>query len=209
MAAISLTLPVLLAVAVWRVRGGTGPTAQELMLTRSFALLLLGLFLSTLATLNYALALLVGMLCVPLTYAGAGCLPGADMDVDWDKDGEADGMKTRNESAGEMNLGDDTTGFRNSPPSSSMPGQQGQQPSSQICRRLIAAAWLLLLNVLAPTTVLAAVCTRLQIPVADVLAEAAFGWHVWGMRTQVVVWCVWWPAWMAGAFAVTAGGLVV
>lgn len=31
-----------------------------------------------------------------------------------------------------------------------------------------------------------------------VLKEAAFGWDVWGMNTQVVVWCVWWPAWIQG-----------
>jgi glycosylphosphatidylinositol transamidase len=31
-----------------------------------------------------------------------------------------------------------------------------------------------------------------------VLKEAAFGWDVWGMTTQVVVWCVWWPAWLVG-----------
>ncbi len=30
------------------------------------------------------------------------------------------------------------------------------------------------------------------------LKEAAFGWDVWGMNTQVVVWCVWWPAWVTG-----------
>lgn len=34
--------------------------------------------------------------------------------------------------------------------------------------------------------------------VGEVLKEAAFGWDVWGMNTQVVVWCVWWPAWVVG-----------
>lgn len=35
-----------------------------------------------------------------------------------------------------------------------------------------------------------------------ILEEAAFGWEVWGMWTQVVVWCVWWPAWVcAGVVA--------
>ena len=34
--------------------------------------------------------------------------------------------------------------------------------------------------------------------IGEVLKEAAFGWDVWGMNTQVVVWCVWWPAWVVG-----------
>jgi GPI-anchor transamidase subunit GAA1 len=39
-------------------------------------------------------------------------------------------------------------------------------------------------------------------PVGEILKEAAFGWNVWGMNTQVVVWCVWWPAWLVGAIIV-------
>ena len=34
--------------------------------------------------------------------------------------------------------------------------------------------------------------------IQDLLTQAAFGWDVWGMNTQVVVWCVWWPAWLVG-----------
>jgi glycosylphosphatidylinositol transamidase len=30
------------------------------------------------------------------------------------------------------------------------------------------------------------------------LKEASFGWNVWGMYTPVVVWCLWWPAWLVG-----------
>lgn len=39
--------------------------------------------------------------------------------------------------------------------------------------------------------------------VRQVLVQAAFGWHVWGLWTQVVVWLVWWPAWFVGAVVVT------
>lgn len=34
--------------------------------------------------------------------------------------------------------------------------------------------------------------------VEEVLTEAAFGWNVWCMNTQVVIWCVWWPTWIVG-----------
>jgi glycosylphosphatidylinositol transamidase len=35
-----------------------------------------------------------------------------------------------------------------------------------------------------------------------VLKEAAFGWDVWGLYIPVVVWCVWWPAWLVGSIVV-------
>lgn len=38
--------------------------------------------------------------------------------------------------------------------------------------------------------------------IGEVLREAAFGWRVWGMYTSVVVWGVWWPAWLVGAVVV-------
>jgi glycosylphosphatidylinositol transamidase len=41
---------------------------------------------------------------------------------------------------------------------------------------------------------------------AEVLRLAAVGWHVWGLRTQVVVWLVWFPAWVVGT-TIVAGGL--
>jgi glycosylphosphatidylinositol transamidase len=32
------------------------------------------------------------------------------------------------------------------------------------------------------------------------------GWNVWGMWTQLVVWVVWFPAWIVGT-TIVAGGL--
>src|SRR5712664_3412219 len=43
-------------------------TRQQYLLIKTFSLLLLGLFLSSLATLNFSLAFLVGLLSAPLTY---------------------------------------------------------------------------------------------------------------------------------------------
>lgn len=51
---------------------------------------------------------------------------------------------------------------------------------------------------IAPTTVLWAGSRAWGLGVKEVLIQAAFGWDVWGMTTQVVVWCVWWPAWVVG-----------
>lgn len=44
------------------------PTSQSLILLSSFSLLALGLFLSALATLNFSLAFLIGLLSTPLSF---------------------------------------------------------------------------------------------------------------------------------------------
>src|SRR5690606_381245 len=44
------------------------PTAQTFTLVKSFSLLLLGLFLSTLATINFSLSFVIGLLSVPFTF---------------------------------------------------------------------------------------------------------------------------------------------
>lgn len=121
------------------------PTLQQYSLMQSFSLLLLGMFLSSLATLNFSLALMVGLLSTPLSFVR---------------------------------------------PWPALP----------------AARWAstLLLNLLAPTAVLAlwSVYWSGWGNLGEVLREAAFGWRVWGMYTSVVVWGVWWPAWLVGAIAV-------
>jgi glycosylphosphatidylinositol transamidase len=119
------------------------PTTQQYSLIKSFSLLLLGLFLSSLATLNFSLAFLVGLFSAPLTY---------------------------------------------------------MQPLPN--RPIVASILTLLLTALAPTTVLLAGATYWGLGVGEVLKEAAFGWDVWAMNTQVVVWCVWWPAWLVGVLLV-------
>ncbi|CAK7266255.1 Glycosyl phosphatidyl inositol protein transamidase complex subunit [Sporothrix epigloea] len=119
------------------------PSAQHYDLIKSFSLLLLGMFLSSLATLNFSLAFLVGLLASPLTY-----MQPAPRSATW---------------------------------------------------RLLAT---LLLNLVSPLAVLVACCTWWQLGISEALQLAAFGWDVWGMYTAVVVWCVWWPAWLVGAVLV-------
>lgn len=115
------------------------PTTQQYQLIKSFSLLLLGMFLSSLATLNFSLAFLVGLLAAPLAYI---------------------------------------------------------QPLPR--RPVIASILAIPLNLLAPPMVVVTGTLYWGLGIGDVLKEAAFGWDVWGMNTQVVVWCVWWPAWLVG-----------
>jgi glycosylphosphatidylinositol transamidase len=99
------------------------------------------MFLSTLATLNFSLSLLVGLLATPLSFV-----------------------------------------------------------------RLGSKFWSIPLAVFSPPVVLAIATAVLKhgslTAIGDVLREAAFGWDVMGMYTPVVVWCVWWPAWLVGSLVV-------
>ncbi|KAI5863590.1 GPI transamidase component GAA1 [Durotheca rogersii] len=131
------------------------PTAQQYMLIRSFSLLLLGMFLSSLATLNFSLAFIVGLLASPLSFARPWRPP------------------TTNAAAS------GTT-------------------SADIIRHLHSA----LLQLLSPPTVLLVGSLLGGVPLTQVLGEAAFGWNIWSMHTPLVVWCVWWPAWIVGQTAV-------
>jgi len=64
---VTLPLPYLLAYALPQVIHRK-PTTQELTLLQCFSLLLLGLFLSALATLNFSLSLLIGLLSSPFSF---------------------------------------------------------------------------------------------------------------------------------------------
>lgn len=66
----------------------------------------------------------------------------------------------------------------------------------------MAGAVEVLVNLLAPTVVLCIGSAYWQLSIKEILTEAAFGWDVWGMTTQFVVWFVWWPAWIVGAVVV-------
>ncbi|KAK5653552.1 hypothetical protein OQA88_8811 [Cercophora sp. LCS_1] len=119
------------------------PTLQQYHLIKSFSLLLLGMFLSSLATLNFSLAMLVGLLASPLTFVR----PWSDKPV---------------------------------------------------------VRWLcvVLLNVVAPSAVVIAGALGWGLELGAVLREAAFAWDVCGTYTGLVVWCVWWPGWLAGCLVV-------
>ena len=124
-------------------------TAQQRLLLQCFSLLLLGMFLATLATLNFSLAFLIGLLAAPLSFAGQP--------------------------------------FSTSLSEYSVSGGK--------VRKVLMT---ILLQLLSPPIVLLAACEAWGVSVEDVLVEAAFGWKAHGLWTQVVVWCVWWPAWTVG-----------
>lgn len=121
-------------------------TPQVITLIQSFSLLGLGMALSALATLNFSLSVLIGVLASPLSFVRRTSHPGLTF----------------------LQLG--------------------------------------ILVVLNPVMVAQWSAKLLGADLGEVLRIAAVGWHVWGMWTQLVVWVVWFPAWVVGA-TVVAGGL--
>ncbi|KAI9369940.1 Gaa1-like protein [Aspergillus egyptiacus] len=148
--ALNFLLPLLLSLFL---SPSTRTNANQPHLIKSLSLLLLGLSLSTLATLNFSLSFMIGLLCAPLSFVS--------------------------------------------------PISKSTKPFP---RYVLSITGLLVLNLLSPPVVLLAGCKYYGVNVEMVLTEAAFGWDVWGMWTQVVVWCVWWPAWVIGA-ALVGGSL--
>ncbi|KAF2660690.1 Glycosylphosphatidylinositol:protein transamidase, GAA1 component [Lophiostoma macrostomum CBS 122681] len=140
--ALTTALPLLIARALSLFHR---PTHQETTLIQCFSLLLLGMFLAALATLNFSLSFLIGILTTPLSFVRA----------------------SRN--------------------------------------RLVALPALGVLLALNPVVVIRAATVYWGKDVVEILVQAAEGWHVWGLWTQVVVWLVWWPSWFAGAVVVGSG----
>jgi glycosylphosphatidylinositol transamidase len=122
---------------------------QQVLLTKCFSMLLLGMFLATLATINFSLSFLIGLLSAPLIFMGPSATPKS--------------------------------------------AAVSQKTPSDYAIRVVQAVTV---NVFSPPTVVYVACQLADIPLEWLLTEAAFGWRVWGLWTQVIVWCVWWPAWL-------------
>lgn len=118
---------------------------QEITLIQCFSLLLLGMFLAALATLNFSLSFLIGVATIPLSFV------------------------RRTESTG-LNI-----------------------------------AQLAFLTLLNPIMIVQLGTKALGGDLVTLLIQAAQGWHIWGLWTQVVVWLVWLPAWAVGAAVVATG----
>ncbi|KAL8797564.1 MAG: hypothetical protein Q9195_000381 [Heterodermia aff. obscurata] len=146
-AQVNMLLPSFLA---WLLSYQSPLSAQQRLLLQCFSLLLLGMFLATLATLNFSLAFLIGLLAAPLSFVGKPY---------------------------------STTSHENS-------------ASGGKVRKVLMT---ILLQLLSPPAVMVAGCKAWGVRIEDVLVEAAFGWTAHGLWTQVVVWCIWWPAWTVGS----------
>ncbi|KAL1838178.1 hypothetical protein VTJ49DRAFT_2959 [Mycothermus thermophilus] len=124
-------------------------TTQQLHLIKSFSLLLLGTALSTLATLNFSLSIITGLLAAPLSFL--------------------------------------------------------THPIKSHASPVLGVVQVVLLHAASPVTAVSVAAALSGRGLAGVLREAAVGWQVCGTYTPVVVWCVWWPAWVAGSLVLFGG----
>lgn len=65
-------------------------------------------------------------------------------------------------------------------------------------------AWVGLLYLLAPTTVWYTTASLRGLDLEGLLTESARGWDISGVYIPIVIWCVWWPAWLVGTAVVLA-----
>lgn len=141
---------------------------QTATLMSCFSLLILGIALSTLATLNFSLSLIIGLLAAPLSFSNVFALPTA-------------------------------TGS-----------------GSKRIDRIRSVAWLISLMIFSPMMGVVGMAWLSQQyqavtnPEASwhdglifIMLEGAKAWHIDGTYTSVVIWLVWWPAWLIGITVAT------
>ena len=131
-------------------------TAQQLQMMQSFSLLFLGATLSTWATINFSLALIVGLLASPLSF-----IRPATFFI--------------------------TTNGK---------GEQQTSALDVVLSVLSTLAWLLA----SPPLMIYALSHFMKQDIGWILLEIAKGWTAQGVWSNLVVWNIWWPAWViAGA----------
>lgn len=159
-AATSYILPIYLSTVLVRFLEAT---SQQLQIMQSFSLLFIGATLSTWATINFSLALLVGLLASPLCFTRPVPLR-----------------------------------IVIAPPSEA----EKKSAALSLAIRLPAA---LMCLVASPPVALYASSWYLEKDLAWVLTEVAKGWLAQGVWSNLVIWSVWWPAWVLGCVVLFSG----
>jgi len=153
--AASLTLPTAFSNVL--VGHGFQASIQQMQIMQSFSLLLLGAALSTLATLNFSLAFMVGLLASPLAFVRP--FPKFD---------------------------------------------------SKALQWAVGIPAVVLHAAISPPVVIFALNWYLRGNIWDVrwlLLEMAKAWSAQGVYTSLVIWAVWWPAWVIGGIVLFSGVL--
>lgn len=208
----STILPIFAAVLYLRLSPDSNIRQQALALIPMFSLLLLGAALSTLSTLNFSLGLFTGLLATPLTLAHTLALTPSE---------NANAPDASRASPSSAATGSTTPAAKRTP---QRPAALAYllillliSPTSTI---YLAAT---IIPIFAHFPTLNAILA-LQVPGISItslstapwtalppellsgatlqafLVQASEAWHVTGTWTAVVLWVVWWPAWVAAVF---------
>lgn len=154
----------LLAASLIRTLVPIAQLRQSVTLLSGFSLLILGIALATLSTLNFSLGIILGLLASPLSFSSVFALPSAS------------------------------------------------STNTQSANRAWPILWLFILILFSPPAVVAGIayCVQQYLqqtsnPLATwtdglgfLVLEASQAWHIGGTYTSVLVWLIWWPAWLVG-----------
>ena len=167
---LSITLPITISyLLTWVTRN----SEQTLNLVLCFSLLILGITLATLSTLNFSLSLIVGLCASPLNFISP----------------------LTSSSSSTFST---TNGAKGSPKRTN--GQVAITTAMLAAIMLIAPTTTA--TAIAAYTGKRGGLDGVLFGLEDLLRHANFAWHVNGTWTAVVVWLVWWPAWTVGASVV-------
>lgn len=217
----TIVAPIMLAAALPETPNNTflpafaAPRPHQYPLLQSLSLLILGLELTTLATLNFSLSTFLGLLCAPVAFVGRSSTRTSSTSSGSRRTTLSPSEAASGNEKQSMNRG--SAGPNRSPRSLSSPSYSSSpsSPSSSASILLSVASYLLLV-LFTPFTLSALyVAFRLYYPgvpgsidteaIPRMLAKLAFGWNVsgsWGV--PVAIWCVWWPAWIVAATVVAS-----
>ena len=135
-------------------------SVQQIQVMQSLSLLFLGATLSTWATINFSLALLVGLMASPLSFVRP--LP-----------------------------------IRSILSRSQPQDREKTQPRKATLIK-ISVLIALVYVALSPPIVLSALSWYWDQSISWMLFEIAKGWTAQGVWTNLILWSVWWPAWVLG-----------
>jgi glycosylphosphatidylinositol transamidase len=133
-------------------------SSQQLQVMQTFSLLVLGAALSTWATINFSLALIVGLLATPLAFVRP------------------------------------------------LPLSKSEAQSTFFTMALSIPTTMLYL-VASPPVAIYAISWYFKKDVAWLLMEIAKGWVAQGVWSHLVIWSVWWPAWVLGGVVLYSGAV--
>ncbi|KAF2169586.1 hypothetical protein M409DRAFT_19998 [Zasmidium cellare ATCC 36951] len=150
----SYLLPIYLSGVLVRVWDAS---VQQLQMLQSFSLLFVGATLSTWATINFSLALIVGLLASPLSFIRPMTLTTSSTDP------------------------------------------------SALLNILHATISSLLWVTTSPPLAMLALSWYLGKDITWMLVEVAKGWAAQGVWSILVIWSVWWPAWVLGGIVLFSG----
>lgn len=176
------------------IRSDNNSLPQIRTLISCFSLILLGIALSALATVNFSLAFVAALLASPLSFTHHIPIH-SPIPAPAERRQRLPTAKAQEQ----MQRPAEGPASQAGPESESESAPESASAATSISRRIITFAAARILDLLNPVVVLWLLTVRnTHVDLDQVLAESALAWHVSGVRTGLVLWCVYWPSLIIG-----------